>query len=37
MTRAQEHALRRCSPLTPAQFKSRRLLADKGVNPLRDD
>ena len=35
MTRAQEHALRRCAPLTPAQFKAKRLLADQGISPLR--
>jgi hypothetical protein len=37
MTRAQAHALRRCAPLTPAQFKAKSRLADLGINPLRHD
>ena len=37
MTRAQAHALRRCAPLTPKQFKAKRRLADLGINPLRRD
>jgi len=36
LTRAQAHSLRRCAPLTPAQFKSLGRLADQGVSPLRD-
>ncbi|MFP5361745.1 MAG: hypothetical protein ACLGI5_03325 [Thermoleophilia bacterium] len=35
LTRAEAHALRRSAPLTPAQFKSLRRLADQGENPLR--
>jgi len=35
MTRSQQHAARRCAPLTPAEFKAKRLLAARGVNPLR--
>jgi hypothetical protein len=37
LTRAQAHALRRCAPLTPEQFKAKRILAAKGINPLRHD
>jgi hypothetical protein len=37
LTRAQAHALRRCAPLTPEQFKAKRLLAAKGINPLLHD
>jgi len=33
LTRAQAHALRRCAPLTAAQFKARRLFADQGIKP----
>jgi hypothetical protein len=35
LTRAQARALRRSEPLTPAQFKELRLLAEHGVSPLR--
>jgi hypothetical protein len=35
LTRAEAHALRRSAPLTPAQFKELRRLAEHGVNPLR--
>ena len=35
LTRAEAHALRRSEPLTPAQFKELRVLAEHGVNPLR--
>jgi hypothetical protein len=35
LTRAEAHALRRSTPLTPAQFKERRRLAEQGVSPLR--
>jgi hypothetical protein len=35
LTRAEAHAMRRSTPLTPEQFKSRRRLAEQGVNPLR--
>jgi hypothetical protein len=34
LTRAEAHALRRSAPLTPAQFKKLRRLAEHGVNPL---
>lgn len=37
LTRAEAHALRRCAPLTPEQFKAKRLLADQGIHPLRRD
>lgn len=35
LTRAEAHALQRSTPLTPAQFKELRHLAEQGVNPLR--
>ena len=35
LTRAEERALRRSEPLTPAQFKELRRLAEQGVSPLR--
>jgi hypothetical protein len=35
LTRAEAHALRRSAPLTPAQFKRLRRLAEKGEDPLR--
>jgi len=35
LTRAEAHALRRSAPLTPAQFRELRLLAEEGANPLR--
>jgi hypothetical protein len=35
LTRAEAHALRRSAPLTPAQFKELRRLAEHGINPLR--
>jgi hypothetical protein len=35
LTRAEAHALRRSTPLTPAQFKARRRLAEQGITPLR--
>jgi hypothetical protein len=35
LTRAEERALRRSAPLTSAQFKELRRLAEQGVSPLR--
>jgi hypothetical protein len=35
LTRAEAHALRRSTPLTPAQFKAQRRLAEQGISPLR--
>ncbi len=35
LTRAEAHALRRSAPLTTAQFRSLRLLAEQGKSPLR--
>jgi hypothetical protein len=35
LTRAEARALRRCAPLTRAQFKDRGRLAERGVAPLR--
>jgi hypothetical protein len=35
LTRAEAHALRRSSPLTPAQFKELSRLAEQGISPLR--
>jgi predicted nuclease with RNAse H fold len=35
LTRAEERALRRSTPLTPVQFKALRQLAEQGVSPLR--
>jgi hypothetical protein len=35
LTRAEARALRRSAPLTPAQFRELRLLAEHGVSPLR--
>ncbi len=35
LTRAELHALQRSEPLSPAQFKELRLLAEQGVSPLR--
>jgi hypothetical protein len=35
LTRAEAHALLRCAPLTPTQFKALGRLAEQGVNPLR--
>lgn len=35
LTSAEAHALRRCAPLRPAQFKDLRLLVEPGVTPLR--
>ena len=35
LTRAEERALRRSTPLTPLQFKALRQLAEQGVSPLR--
>lgn len=35
LTRAEAHALRRSEPLTPAQFKELRQLAEQGISPLR--
>jgi hypothetical protein len=35
LTRAEAHALRRCAPLTPAQFKDFGRLVERGVTPLR--
>ena len=35
LTRAESHALSRCAPLTPAEFKERRRAADQGLLSLR--
>jgi hypothetical protein len=35
LTRAEQRALRRSTPLTAAQFKELRRLAEQGVSPLR--
>jgi hypothetical protein len=35
LTRAEAHALRRSTPLTPGHFKARRRLAEPGIRPLR--
>jgi hypothetical protein len=35
LTRAEAHALRRCAPLTPAQFKDRGHMVDPRLTPLR--
>jgi hypothetical protein len=35
LTRAEARALERSAPLTPAQFKELRRLAEQGVSPLR--
>ena len=35
LTRAEARALRRSEPLSPAQFKELRHLAEQGVSPLR--
>jgi hypothetical protein len=35
LTRAEAHALRRCAPLTPVQFKDFGRLVERGVTPLR--
>ena len=35
LTRAEARALRRSAPLTPAQFRELRLLAEHGISPLR--
>lgn len=35
MTRAQAKALSRCAPLTPGEFKARRLAAEQGLVSLR--
>jgi hypothetical protein len=35
LTRAEAHALRRCAPLTPAQFKDLGRLVKPGVTRLR--
>ncbi len=35
LTRAEERALRRSEPLTSAQFRELRRLAEQGVSPLR--
>lgn len=34
LTRAQARAMTRCAPLTPAEFKARRRVADQGVASL---
>lgn len=34
LTRAQARALSRCEPLTPAEFKARRRVADQGLVSL---
>ena len=34
LTRAQARALSRCEPLTPAEFKARRRVADQGLASL---
>lgn len=36
LTHAEAHALQRCAPLTPAQFKTLGRLAEQGISPLRD-
>ncbi len=35
LTRAEAHALSRCAPLSPAEFKERRRAADQGLVSLR--
>ena len=35
LTRAEERALRRSTPLTAVQFKNLRRLAEQGISPLR--
>ena len=35
LTRAEAHALSRCAPLTPTEFKERRRAADQGLLSLR--
>ena len=35
LTRAEARALERSAPLTPAQFKELRRMAEQGVSPLR--
>lgn len=35
LTRAEAHALSRCAPLTPAEFKARRRVAEQGFVSLR--
>jgi hypothetical protein len=35
LTPAEQHALRRSSPLSPAQFEELGRLAARGINPLR--
>lgn len=35
LTRAQSKALSRCAPLTPAEFKARRRVAEQGLVSLR--
>jgi hypothetical protein len=35
LTRAEAHALRRSTPLTPEQFKARGRLVEQGIGPLR--
>jgi len=35
LTRAQAKALSRCAPLTPGEFKARRLAAEQGLVSLR--
>jgi hypothetical protein len=35
LTRAEARALRRSTPLTPAQFKTLRRRAEQGLNPLQ--
>jgi hypothetical protein len=37
LTRAEARALRRSAPLTPAQFRELRLLAERGASPLASD
>lgn len=34
LTHAEAHALSRCAPLKPAQFKALGELADAGISPL---
>ena len=34
LTRAQERALSRCAPLTPAEFRERRRIVEQGLAPL---
>lgn len=35
LTRAQTHALSRCAPLTPDEFRARRRVAEQGLISIR--